>query len=277
MVRCYTRALRGETCRPSWQGRFAGPPGTAPGAQSGGLVLRHHRSHIRGRRAAVVLGAGLAAAALLAGCSSDAEPSAAQTTPSSQEPGVPAGTGDPATPAPEADGQGAAPDAAPPAAVPPATATPRAPGAGVADGLAPAAPAAPVPTLPPQPFTQPTVQASAAQVTVTGWRSITTPAGAPGEIAGPGVAFDVVVRNTGSTPLDLSNVVADLRSGADQSPLLRADREPTVPFSGTLAPGQSARATYAFNAEPAQRADVTLFLSLNAETPTVVFRGNVRQ
>jgi hypothetical protein len=147
----------------------------------------------------------------------------------------------------------------------------------VPNGLDPAPPAAPVPTLPPQAFTKPASTSDGITVTVTRWRTITTPAGAPGEIAGPGVALDIEVRNTGSTPIDLSNVVADLRTGTDEAPLLRADREPTAPFTGTLAPGQSARATYAFNATPEQRANVTLYLSLNAGTATAVFRGDVRQ
>jgi hypothetical protein len=212
------------------------------------------------RRAAC---AGAVVAALsLAGCTSAAEPAASTATPSTS-----AAAPDAAT-TPAADAAAAAPA--------PVTPTPRQPGEGVADGLGLAPSAAPVPTLPAQPFTKPTVTTGAFTATVTGWRTITTPAGAPGEIAGPGVALDIAVTNTGSAPLDLSNVVADLRTGADEAPLLRADREPTVPFSGTLAPGQSARATYAFNAAADQRSNVTLYLSLNAGAPTVVLRGDVR-
>jgi hypothetical protein len=114
------------------------------------------------------------------------------------------------------------------------------------------------------------------RVTLRSWEPVTIKAGAPGEIGGPGVAITVRVVNGSDEPLDLSNVVADLQYGEDQTPAIRSDRAPTAPFSGTLGPGERTSATYAFRIDEADRDEVTLLISLSLEVPVVVFEGSLR-
>jgi hypothetical protein len=110
-------------------------------------------------------------------------------------------------------------------------------------------------------------------VVVTGWHEVTMPAGMPGEIAGPGLAFDVKATNNSGSALDLGNAVADMRVGADETPTMYTTREPTKAFSGTLQPGQSATATYAYNLDADQRSDLTFYVTLTADLPVLVFKG----
>ncbi len=112
-------------------------------------------------------------------------------------------------------------------------------------------------------------------VTLRSWSSTTLPAGAPGEIGGPGVALKIRVVNDSKRTINVNNVVVDLRYGKDDTPALRADRSPTKPFSGELAPGERATATYAFGLKKAERSRVTVIVRLDGVTPVVVFKGSL--
>lgn len=147
---------------------------------------------------------------------------------------------------------------------------------GVANGLEPAPAAEQQETLPAVAIGKPAVNEEGLEVRVASFREVQTPAGIPGELGGPGVAFEVVVVNNGTTAVDMTNVVADLRTGAELEPALRADRAPSKRFTGTVEPGKSASAVYAFTLPEGKRDDVTLILNINAETPIVLFSGSVR-
>lgn len=138
-------------------------------------------------------------------------------------------------------------------------------------------PATPVPqrTVPPVDVDEVADTGAGIQLTLESWAPATIQAGSPGEIGGPGVAVTIRVVNDSDAWLDLGNVVADLRYGKDQTPAIRSDRSPTVPFSGTLAPGEQATGTYAFRIDPADRDQVTLLLSLGMSVPVVVFEGSL--
>lgn len=199
----------------------------------------------------------------LAGCSSAGDTADSEQTPAG-------------SPAPTVEGT-ASPNSEPgqSATSSPGGGAPSAQASGRSDGLQVAGPTSAPATLPPVEIGKPAVNDAGVEVLVVTTRDATLPAGAPGEIGGPGVAFDVTVVNKSDAPVDMTNVVADARSGPDLTPALRADRNPTVPFSGVLAPGASAKATYVFKITGEEKSDVTLLLNLNASTPTVVFHGSV--
>lgn len=112
-------------------------------------------------------------------------------------------------------------------------------------------------------------------MSLSSWFPVTIPAGSPGELGGPGVAIVLRVTNASSQPLDLTNVVVDLRYGRDQLPAIRAERSPTEPFSGRLDAGQTQTATYAFRLDEDDRARVRVLVRLDGASPVVVFRGDI--
>lgn len=139
---------------------------------------------------------------------------------------------------------------------------------------------APVPTksrktLEPTPPGETATTKGGVDVALTAWKPAKIKAGAPGEIGGPGVALDLRVTNNSKDPVELKNVVVDLSYGPDRNPALRSDRSPTKPFSGTLDPGESAKARYAFRIDKADRKDVVVLVGLNTDIPVVVFEGDV--
>lgn len=139
---------------------------------------------------------------------------------------------------------------------------------------------APVPTksrktLDPTPPGETATTKGGVDVALTSWKPVKIKAGAPGEIGGPGVALDLLVTNNSDEPVVVKNVVVDLSYGKDRTPALRSDRSPTKPFSGTLEPGESAKAKYAFRIDKADRKDVVVLVGLNTDIPVVVFEGDV--
>lgn len=139
---------------------------------------------------------------------------------------------------------------------------------------------APVPTksrktLDPTPPGETATTKAGVDVALRSWKPVKIKAGAPGEIGGPGVVLNLRVTNDSDEPVELKNVVVDLRYGADQTPAIRSDRSPTKAFSGTLAPGESASARYAFRIDKSDRDDVSVLVGLNTDIPVVVFEGDV--
>jgi hypothetical protein len=105
-------------------------------------------------------------------------------------------------------------------------------------------------------------------------RSVEAEANLPGEVDGPAVAVTVEVANGSRDPIDLGHVTVDLatREGASASPVLDPDREP---LAGALDSGRTRSATYVFTLADEERADVSVLVRYSADTPTVVFTGNV--
>jgi hypothetical protein len=96
----------------------------------------------------------------------------------------------------------------------------------------------------------------------------------PGEIAGPALAVQVRLVNNGSSTLDLSDVSVNLTDAEGAiAPPLTAD--PAEPFTGTLAAGQSATATYVFEFADGRPQPVRIDVSSSAGTPVAVFTGTV--
>jgi hypothetical protein len=95
----------------------------------------------------------------------------------------------------------------------------------------------------------------------------------PGEFSGPAVALTIEVVNGSDDTISLATVTADLTfDGRSAYPVVDPERSP---FSGELAPGDTAAGSYVFTLDPAERDDVALRLAYSTEAPTVIFAGSV--
>jgi hypothetical protein len=76
----------------------------------------------------------------------------------------------------------------------------------------------------------------------------------------------------GSTRVPLDTVVVNLAAGADRVPASPSDGKPARPFSGSLRPHASARATYVFRVAHGDRGNLLLSVAVTAGRPVVAFR-----
>jgi len=97
----------------------------------------------------------------------------------------------------------------------------------------------------------------------------------PGEVSGPAVRVTVDITNGGDEPLDLGYAVVNGYYGASRTPSSTFTRPGGQPFSGALAPGQSAQGVYLFSVPLADRGDVTITVDYKIGESTIVFRGAV--
>lgn len=102
---------------------------------------------------------------------------------------------------------------------------------------------------------------------------VTLPANGPGEIAGPGIQTQIRITNGTGAEIDLTNSVVNVFYGANRTPAATANSSDT-PFTGSLAPGQSATGVYNFLV-PAKGAPVFLEVSYAPDQPVAVFTGKV--
>jgi hypothetical protein len=109
-------------------------------------------------------------------------------------------------------------------------------------------------------------------VTIPGFESIRTTAEGPGEIAGPGVKITVKITNGTAAAIDLSAVIVDLAdSSPNQSPAIGMTTSPAAPFTGSLAPGQSANGVYVFTYPQDWVTPAVISVTYAADQPIVVF------
>lgn len=97
----------------------------------------------------------------------------------------------------------------------------------------------------------------------------------PGNVAGPAVRVTVRLDNGSAVPLDLFGVAVDLTHGEDRQPGPTLDDPSAAPFSGALAPGDSAEGVYVFRVPKDARNGVTVSVGPQPGAPYVVFTGAV--
>lgn len=178
-----------------------------------------------------------------------------------------------ASAAPSASGAGAR--ETPPPADPgsPVTLATAAPDAVPARVLA-AVPGLP-PKLTPVALAQPADYGDGLTARLAGIRSFKARGEGVGETSGPALAVTVQLTNRGSAPASLDTVAVNLfRGPAGLRAATLADGA-TLPFSGRLAPGATASATYSFSVPADQRDVVTVTVGTSAATGTAVFSGPV--
>lgn len=154
-------------------------------------------------------------------------------SPTTSPTGSPTSSGAPAPDAPSTSGS---PSGAPPAAGP------------STDGGPPpsTAPVVGATTLPPVAAGDAAAFGDGLVATVTDTQAVQLGASGPGEVAGPGIAVTLVLRNDTSAPVDLGGL-AVTASTADGVPVDPSDSPPASPAQGVLEPGGSATGTWAFS------------------------------
>lgn len=144
----------------------------------------------------------------------------------------------------------------------------------------PAAVLAPAPGLPPA--VQPVALASTSDLRngmrarLVEVRSVDAHARIPGEVSGPALRVTVELTNTTASPASLDRVAVNLYTGSDGVPAVPVTEQAGPALHGSLAPGASARGTYAFTVPVAQRGEVTVTVGVGPQIGTAVFSGAVR-
>ncbi|HEY5881087.1 MAG TPA: hypothetical protein VIU11_19400 [Nakamurella sp.] len=154
---------------------------------------------------------------------------------------------------------------------PPVTTEVPAPGGG---GIDQTVPAVEMTSRPAVSLDQPGEFGNRVAVTLDSVEKITTTAELPGEIAGPGVALTLTIRNGSDAPVDLGAVVVDVADSAG-TPTIPMTTSPAAPFGGELAPGQQATGVYVVTLPQNYADPATIAVTYSASAPVVVFAGTL--
>jgi hypothetical protein len=124
--------------------------------------------------------------------------------------------------------------------------------------------------LPPARVGQDATVTSGVAIAMTGVRDVQVPASGPGEVAGPGVAVTVRVRNGSAGSFDLSGlaVVASYGRG---TPAAESGSAKETLLRGALAPGRTAEGTYYFLVPVAQARTLRVEVSSSSTAAIAVF------
>jgi hypothetical protein len=206
---------------------------------------------------------GSAAASLLlltlgAACSADAgSPSGSAPTPTAS-----ASSAAPATAAPGPSKTPTLPP--PPATTPVPAATP--------GNVNSTVPSKPEKTKKPVKLDRPSTTGTGLTVNLTSIEPINAKAEQPGEVAGPGLAITITVKNTGSKSADLSTLVVNV-ANSDDAPGTQMSAKPSRPLAGSVAAGKTKTGVYVFTVSKDKRKPVTVTVDI-AGAPVLAFTGN---
>jgi hypothetical protein len=175
------------------------------------------------------------------------------------------------------DGAGATPSAA---TEPPVTATPTPTEVELAPPPPTPEPTGPTddadtlpPSLPAVGLDQPAAVGNGITAVVSSLEAIDGTAQGPGNVTGPALRATLRITNGTADPVSLDAVAVDLATGPDLSPASPLDDPSRDPFSGTVAPGETAEGVYVFTVPVDDRAAVTLSVGYQAGAPFLVFTG----
>lgn len=131
----------------------------------------------------------------------------------------------------------------------------------------------PVHTQAPVPLSRKVEVDGKVQLSLAALRSVHVAAHGPGEIAGPALAVTVRVVNDSRRRVDVSHSSVNV-IGADGQVGEPSSEAPAHPFTGSVAPGHSAEATYVFRMSDSVRRRVDIYVSYAPAAPVAHFHGN---
>lgn len=97
----------------------------------------------------------------------------------------------------------------------------------------------------------------------------------PGNIAGPALRVTVRLDNGTSAPVTLDGVAVDLTTGPEKTPASPLEDPSRAPFSGTVAPGDTAEGVYVFTVPTDERDLITVSVGYRPGAPLMVFIGSL--
>lgn len=128
-------------------------------------------------------------------------------------------------------------------------------------------------TLPEIALTATAVSEGMVSVLLSSIQAVDATAVGPGEIAGPSLAVTVNITNRSDAAISIDTVIVTLEDSAG-SPGLPTTSAPARPFTGNLAPGESADGVYVFTISQSVRNPVSVLVSYSTEAPVVRFVGD---
>ena len=129
------------------------------------------------------------------------------------------------------------------------------------------------PSLPAVGLDEPAAVGNGITAVVSSLEAVDGTANGPGNIAGPALRATVRITNGTAEPVSLDAVVVDMATGSELSPASPLDDPSERPFSGTVAPGETAEGVYVFTVPVDDRAAVTVSVGYQAGAPFLVFTG----
>lgn len=121
-------------------------------------------------------------------------------------------------------------------------------------------------------LTEPVEFDSGVTVSIVSATAGTVTAETPGEVSGPAVIVLVHADNDSAEPLSLESAVVTV-TASDGAYAVPSFSEPFAPFSGEIAPGASADATYVFLLDPAEGREIEVSVNYAAGAPIAIFKG----
>lgn len=135
-------------------------------------------------------------------------------------------------------------------------------------------PAGPLEENPPVGFDEVGDFGTGLEVELLGITAVKGEARLPGEVAGPALQVKVQATNTGTKPLSLVDAQLEVFYSPQRTPGLLLGAPGVVEFPDTLAPGESATATYVYAIPVDQRDDLHIQVLYSVDAPIVVFEGS---
>jgi hypothetical protein len=109
---------------------------------------------------------------------------------------------------------------------------------------------------------------------ITSVASVAGVAIAPGDVSGPSIQVRMLVTNSTSQSVTLSNVVVNAYYGADHKPASPLPKPGGRAFPSVLAAGKSATGVFVFSIPKDLRKLVTISFDYSVKTTVVVFQGS---
>ncbi|MCU0279009.1 MAG: hypothetical protein MUE31_08980 [Candidatus Nanopelagicales bacterium] len=131
----------------------------------------------------------------------------------------------------------------------------------------------PIETKPPVDVTETADFGTGLVVEVAGMQAVTGEAKVQGQIAGPAVRVTVKATNDSRETISLAQSQVEMTYGQNRTPGVELSGPDIAPFPDSLAPGQTANASFVFGIPLEERGLVQIVVYYATDAPIVVFQG----